>query len=285
MQKKILIGTGVAIVFGLAALLFSAYLVPQSAQAEEDKVNVTSLHWDSYVARPIRPTPDMLAPQPTPLEELQALVAKGALPTNKAGWIYIKSTTDYDSDLPNNGTLSNGQAIPNHFTSEDWLHLDDQQQVFESVSIMRSLDGQIIQVGVFSNGTVWNSATGESYPLTPWKLGLLDNGFSKEVQRHIGITTLEKANTQLNGLPLTLFVMRETYNKPTQSADFKQPSLSSEQRAYFDPVTGQLRLSEMVVNLADGTERVFSRGSTDIQFDALPPAEVLNYFAMKENEK
>lgn len=286
MQKKVVVWASISIMLSLAAvLLLSTNLSPRIAQAEDNKVGVVSLHRDYFAPRLLRPTPNGQVTIPTALDELRVLVAKGALAANKAGWLCINSATEYDHDLNNNGTLPNGQAIPNLSISEDWLHLDDQLRVYESISIMRSADGQIVQVGVFSNGTVWNSATGESYSLSPWKLDVLDNGFSRNAARYAALMPLQKFETTWNGIPVVLYVMREQFNAPEQGVDFKQPANYTEQRAYFNPATGLLMAQETVVALEDGTERILARTEVEMQVGVVPPAEVLNYFAAKENSK
>ena len=220
--------------------------------------------------------------------EAQA-VSKLLILTDKAnrslinpGWLYIKESGEGDGDLSGRGSLPNGQDIPINYTSEIWYHFDDQLRVIEFVSIQRDANGQAVQIGVHSNGTSWNSATGETSALEPFVLSTLDYGFAEQATAFAASSQVDEMAVVLNGKPALLFSSLESYPEPLLMAEANQSVVANEGRAYLDPETGQLLQHEIIAHLSDGTQRVVSRVVLEFKPNVIPTAEVLELLASRK---
>lgn len=202
------------------------------------------------------------------------------------GWIHIREEKIFDRDTENNGVFPNDIAIPNHQINDIWYCLDESHQVVESVSIMRSAEGEEIQVGVYSNGTAWNSATRVVEPSEPYVLNALDGQFLWDLNK-LGESDLQPQITEEmlpDGRKGLRFVIQDKFeDKPLQLADYKLPVIQAETRALFSQDDGYLHNKEVVFRLLDGSERVSLSLKQEITFEE-PPAEVLSYLEMKEKE-
>ena len=208
-------------------------------------------------------------------QAVQTLVARwsdAVLPSS--GWLHV--VTHHTRDKDKTSLLPNGQPIPLNYISETWYRLDDRGQVVEAVALMRSEEGQPIQVGTFRENTWRNLTVGEKWkgePFTP----RLDLGFSADVARapEWG-STLDRRMVTWAGRPAMRFVMRDEFAPPRRIEGYAQPVVRGERRAWFDPDSGALLLLERVLVMADGTERVVERVEpVTIERGVEPPAEVL----------
>jgi len=215
------------------------------------------------------------------LQELNARATKDI----KSVWLHIQEKKTFDTDTQNNGILPNGVAIPNEQINDTWYHVNDQGLVIESVSIMRTADGQIVQVGVSSNGTGWNSATDETGPQEQFKIEGLDSNFLNDLKwlEKFG-DTAEITNVVLpNSNPGVQIVIATTYDTPVKTVDYSKVSTRAETRAVFDSSTGYLVSKDIVFWFEDGSRRIFSQLKQEITIEP-PTDEVLNYLAEKDRE-
>ncbi len=232
------------------------------------------------------------------VQELNSRAAQQAIQELNAGtasgvWLHIHWMETFDQDAPNNGVLPNGMAIPNQRVSDTWYHVDSQGAVIESVSIMRTMDGKIVQVGVASKGTGWNSATGAADPekYSSQEQFDLDQGFSDAGFLRQDLMWLEKdGNTATiedlslpNGHAGVEVTISITNSAPIKTVDYEKPSVKTEFRATFDTVTGYLVSREETVWFVDGSQRKFSQLTQEITVEP-PTDEVLGYLAQKDSE-
>jgi hypothetical protein len=245
---------------------------------------------DTFTQKRIDST-DAGVPNPVPTaivssadEIVKGLNAK-AVQNLKPGWIHVRQQITFDTDTKNNGVLPNGTAIPLSQINDIWYQIDDQGLVIEVVSIMLNSDGQVVQVGVISDGTSWNSATNEIAIADQYKLDGLDNSFLRDLQwlekfgNLASISQIILPNNQI-GLQITI---GDKFDQPTKTIDYDKPAIGAETTAVFDQTTGNLISEKIVYIFDDESVRVYKSYTQDIKFE--PPAvDVLNYLSEKANE-
>lgn len=218
----------------------------------------------------------------------QGLMEKLAHSAAPAAWLHIHSVEVLDQDAPNSGVLPNGMAIPNQQINDTWYHADSQGTVIESVSIMRNVDGKIVQVGIASKGTGWNSATREtdSQGQVNINQGLSDAGFLSQDLKWLeksGNAAVTRDMTLPNGHAGMEVAIGSRNDTPVMTVNFKKPSIRDETRVVFDATTGYLVSREMTVWFEDGSQRTFSQLAQEITIEP-PTSEVLGYLAQKDRE-
>lgn len=208
---------------------------------------------------------------------------KKATEAIRSTWVHIREVKKFDTDLPNNGVLPNGMAVPNEQINDIWHYIDEQGMITKTISIMRDKDGNIVQVGVGSNGTSWNSATGEVDGQDYFQLEGLDGGFLRELMwlKSFGSNPVMKSVELPNGHPGVQVEIVEKFDEPLDGDDYKVPIVGAETVATFDSITGYLISWEKIFYLQDGSKRVFSRLIQEVQIEP-PTEEVLTYFDEKE---
>jgi hypothetical protein len=208
------------------------------------------------------------------VQELNARAVAGLL----SGWVHIQVNKNIDTDLQNSGILPNGNAIPNRQIMDIWYHLNAERLVIEGVTIMRTTDGQIVQVGVCSNDTSWNSGTDDITTSEPYIVNGFDYGFLKNDLQWLegfGNTAVITQVILPSGGEGVQVVIDAEYEKPIVTNDFNKPTTRAETRAVFDSTTGYLVSREVTVWFVDGSQRVFNSLNQKISFES-PTDEVLN---------
>ncbi len=192
------------------------------------------------------------------------------------GWIHLREEAHYDTDEGNNGVLPNGAVIPLHQINDTWYHLNEELLVFESISIMQTMDGEIVQVGVVKNGVGWNSATGETEVSEPEKLNGFDFNFLNDLVRmqDFGIEPQVNRVTLSDGREGIQIVIVEKFEAPIKSVDYEKLNTKAETRALFDEETGYLLQKTVVIGFDDGSERVFLEMSQTV-IEETPPDDIL----------
>lgn len=221
--------------------------------------------------------------QPADFELLKALNAKSAEKFLRPGWIYFKFQSISDNDNGNNGDLGNGQVIPLNYISESWYRLNEKGEIVESVSLMITDSGQIVQVGTLRDGVGRNLTTNyiseEQGPIPLY----LDFGFVRDATqaKEEGLQVTQ-TTALFDGREVLMFVIRQSYEMAQEIVGYDQPVTSTEQQALYDPDTGQLVQRVTVVKLADGTERVGS-GIRSVTIEPIntPPDNVLDYLSVE----
>lgn len=221
----------------------------------------------------------------TAIEMLEALNEKASA-SLQAGWLHIRVEEIFDEEI-SNGVLPNGITIPNKQINDLWFHLDNNHMVYEAVSIMQSIDGEIVQIGVGSNGTAWNSATDAfDESSTPSVLTGLDSGFLRDVTfvpdfgKPLEVEVTRVSDTEV----VFTAVDKPDIPMPITNSDYETPIIETVITAVFDPNTGYLVSMETVFRFADGSERVFRWLKQEISFEE-PPAEILRLLAEKAEKE
>lgn len=223
--------------------------------------------------------------QVEPVEMLQALNGR-ALAALRPGWVHLHEEKHYFTEAENNGVLPNQVAIPNDQIIDTWFNIRADRRILQSVSIMRTMDGQIVQVGVFSNGRAWNSATNEVQTEEPFRLEGFDYNFLRELQRlqAFGAKVEMREQKTPDGGEGTLFIVRLLSGAPEKFDDFSRPVIASERRGLFSKESGYLIEEEVIFTFDDGSQQIYSRVTQEIKFE--PPAdEALNYLAQLEEKQ
>ncbi|MBN2502558.1 MAG: hypothetical protein JXB38_17390 [Anaerolineales bacterium] len=200
------------------------------------------------------------------------------------GWIHIRIEKVLDRDSENNGVLPNGIAIPHHQVNDTWYRVDESQRVIEMVSIMRSGEGQIVQVGVYSDGTGWNSATGAIEPSEPYVLSAFDSQFLWDLGQFEASGSQPQITEEIlpDGGAGLLFVIRDEFeDSPVELISYELPVIGTEIRALFGQDDGYLHRKEVIFRLLDGSERVSISLEKQMTFEE-PTEEAFAYLAKKE---
>ncbi|NUM46865.1 MAG: LysM peptidoglycan-binding domain-containing protein [Anaerolineales bacterium] len=186
------------------------------------------------------------------------------------GWLHLKTQIhDPRAQLPN------GVLIAEEFIQENWYLLNEQSQVIQSISIMTTLDGEIIQVVVITNGLTHNltfGTSGVSDPFTPD----LFYGFVNL------INDLMVSPVEPN--PANKFIFTELYNEnKTVGYKFVLHTEEVEWQAILDSDTGKLTsLNEYHFSGDPLRKDLFSSYTPEIQERVdQPPADILAYLDME----
>ncbi len=290
MHKRLFLSALLIVCIGLGIGLGSFL----SGQSEALQVQLVQANALDKAPVTVSDTPTPSEPAHTSPSKQQAPLSAAALldtfrrratETLHAGWLHIHEEKQFPPGT-DNGILPNGKRIPASQINDTWVHLDGKGNVIESVFIMRSADGDIVQVGVRGRGgQTWNSATGESgvwepAPFEPYDYGLVrDVQVAEERGAQVSVRTNSKS---LNGSPGTEILVSETFIEPLSTVDSEQPLTGVTTRAVFDPQTGYLLLREVIFTKQDGSSEAFPRSTFAYAYDE-PPAEVLTY--LKQVEK
>jgi hypothetical protein len=209
---------------------------------------------------------------------LADLNAKARLLYNQPGWVHVTQKITYDTDKQDRGTLPDGKAIPLVQVIDIWYHINENKLTYEFVWGMYSQDGQLVDLNVFRNYTVYDLTYNVSNPQNPYSLNLdyqfadeMDNFISKG-GNHPVITTV-----MLNGKSATVFTLDEKLASPRTTEDYSQPITSSGSIVYFDTESGLLLKMERSVTLADGSKRTFYTDNMTIVTGVQPPLDIQNY--------
>ena len=210
----------------------------------------------------------------SPEEVLQSLNEKAAA-NLEPGWIHVHTEKFSDMDSGNHGVFPNGVVIPLHQVNDFWAFLNEDQLVIESVSIMRSIEGEVIQVGTYKNGIGNNSVIDDPNAHEPSPI-VLDWNFSHDLERmrENGEMVTFREFADEDGAMKVEFRSLSIFEVPIKSIDYDQPLVSMETRVLFDKESGVLELKEVIAHLEDGTERVSQRLMQEITQE-VPTSEAL----------
>jgi hypothetical protein len=200
-----------------------------------------------------------------------------ALASIGEGWFYYKDYQKHDVDPP---TIEG--VIPLVDTTTDyWYYINSSGMVERFVTIQRTMDGQIAQVGIYSDGTAWNTTVDE---IVRTETFLFELHYG--LPYHLKSPDMKINNIIKNGSGLVEFTNRFTEEKPIDLLDYSKALLSMEYYYYFDAVTGFIVSAKTIAHLEDGTQREFLYVQIEeIKLNAEPPADVLQYFEIKKNRE
>ena len=220
--------------------------------------------------------------QAKPGEVLQTLNTR-AVKSLPIGWVHLREVKRFSNNPGDNGELPNQVAIPNNQIIDTWFNIGPNNVVLQSVSIMRTLDGQIVQIGVVGHGKAWNSATNEVQAVEPFKLESFDANFQRDFQR----LQASGAEVQLSDLKTpdgqqgTQIILRDNFDTPIMDNVADRPIIAAETRALFSTETGYLLQKVVIFIFDDNSQRVFSQITQEIIFEQ-PTEEAAQYLAQHE---
>lgn len=201
-----------------------------------------------------------------------------ALASINEGWVFVSEYQKHDVDpLPPVEGL-----IPLTDTNTDiWYYINSSGMVDRFVTIQKTMDGQIVQVGVFSDGTAWNTMVNEIVPMEPFSFERNDYGLS----RYLKTPDIKINNVVKDGAESTEFMVAITEKVPVDMLDYEKALTSTEYYYVFDVSTGFLVNQKTIVVLEDGTKRELDNIQIEIKIGAEPPADALKYFDLKKDRE
>ena len=203
-----------------------------------------------------------------------------------AGWLHYIQEINSDTDRSNRGNLEDDTVIPHDSQVNVWIYLDDDLFIQKSVVIQTNSDGDIIQIGVRSGQTSWNSSTDTITHEENW-------AFEYITQIEALIRKVAKNNFDLNIQEITSELGKKqiqiSYNLPENTplplGDYDVPVTDWHYVYTFDPETGHLLMYQEWVTLEDGSQRLAGHYKyLDFTYTDTPPEEILEYLSALEPE-
>ena len=202
----------------------------------------------------------------------------------RSNWVYFKEYSKGEVDVSDFGAFENGQVLPTESISEQWMFVNEAGVVEQSISVQRTMEGEVVQVGVFSKGTGWNTATDEIIPQPPEALSFeLDYGLRFEFLRSPDLQLSHSIGP--DGKRLAQFVITKKEDQPVLVREYKKPQQAMEVRYLFDEDTGFITSLEAIAHFEDGTERVYQSIQVEVKLGVTPSAEVYEYLQMKQDRE
>ncbi len=197
------------------------------------------------------------------------------------GWLYRRSLEKFDVDPPQ----EEGVIPLVDTTSDYWCYVNASGYVERFVNIVRTIDGKIQQVGIYSDGTAWNTMVDEIVVMEPFRAEPADYGLPYGFRSP---DFKSQKSVLENGLDVVLFTFTKKEEKPYKALDYSAsaPIVSMESSYVFDAVSGFFISKTDIVRMEDGMQRVFLHLEVEeIKFGAEPPSDVLAYFELKKQRE
>jgi hypothetical protein len=209
--------------------------------------------------------------------EIQTLTKRWYEENVKSGWIHVIIHINNDYDIIN--TLPDNSILDKEYIMDDWILLDENGYQISAVNIMRSIDGNPMQIAVLRDNT-WNNLTYDIIsPVAEETLPLefsVDSGFPDQAIRLVNC--LKRESTYLDGVPVILYTITEEYEPAMRFLDFNDLVSASIIRAYYEPNSGALLLYEQALMMANDMERIRSSARIEEFETGLEPAiDIITY--------
>ena len=163
--------------------------------------------------------------------------------------------------------------------TEMWFYINSSGIVERSITIQETIDGQIVQVGVYSDGTAWNTLVDEIVPAEPFLFEGLHYGLPNSQLNSPDI----HVNTIVNGeLSVTEFSISILEDEPVDMLDYDKDLLFMDHYYVFDSLTGFLKTKKTIAHLEDGSQRELDFIQVEVKIGVEPPSDVLKYFEVKK---
>jgi hypothetical protein len=156
------------------------------------------------------------------------------------------------------------------------------EKLERSITIERTMDGQIRQVGILSDGTAWNTVVDEIIRREPAKFEGIHYGLPYLHLKSPDMVTNENVK---DGIALIEFVITITEKEPVDMLDYEQHLVAMEHHYIFDASTGFLVSKKTIVHLEDGTQRELDNIQVEVKIGVEPPDDILKYFAIKKERE
>lgn len=195
------------------------------------------------------------------------------------GWLYMREYVDYDVDAP----VEEGETPLVDTKTESWFYINISGMVEKSVSIGRATDSDIPLVGVFSDGSSWDTVVDEFRPTEPYLFEPFDFGLSSHLKKP---ELKSEKITKNDSKKITKFTIKYTEEEPVQLSVYSKKLLSMMYEFDFDDETGFIVGVKVRAFMDDGAQRDFYTVQIEeIRFNVEPPAEVLQYFEIKKSRE
>lgn len=264
--------SSIATTFLLVLVVAFAYSKYSNVRASEKIILPLESHQTVTDLKPETPQ------QVLPTDVISDLVTRAAKALNQPGWVHVQETTVYDIDHENNGILPDGTIMPLSYTNDSWYHINGDGLVDQSVSVMVSDTGEVLQTSVFINNSLWNSSANQDTPQGPYYLGSLDYNFAADVQDVLTrlSTQPEFVNSEdYSKSGISTFAVNEKLDTPSLTVDYKVPVYAVSTVATFDNETGFLTDLKRVMKFEDESERTYFHITLKIETGTEPPKDVL----------
>lgn len=198
------------------------------------------------------------------------------------GWLHIREHRFSDVDIPDFGSFGEANPIPTESMIETWIHVDDAGMIDRLVTIQTAMDGRVVQAGVTSDGTGWNTAADEFWPREVIPVFFIDHGLS----RFLDNPDLHWKQA-LNDRQEKMVIFELSINEPKkpQLQDYLVPLKAMAYQFTFAEETGFITSVQRIARLTDGSERIHDVIDIEIWLNEVPPEEVLVYFTMKQERE
>jgi len=195
------------------------------------------------------------------------------------GWLLVRE------EIRRNHTslFPNGTIVPESYIVENWYHINGTNSVDKLIDIRKTLDGQQLQVTVSSKNTSWNKTFKETMGFTPFDPDYFDNGTLNRITKYNNKHTVElqkQGDRQAVKISTT-----ENLLTPVKFEGFDQTVTAVIEESIFDFSSGQLLTVNTRVRLEDGTELQVVQMTLEVTNKIVPPDDILDLLAEKENSK
>ncbi|MBI5826053.1 MAG: hypothetical protein HZB18_18675 [Chloroflexi bacterium] len=219
-------------------------------------------------------------PSSPAVQVFQELNKKGQAKIGE-GWLYMRQSDKVDVDPPK----EEGVVPLIDTTMDGWYYINAKGFAERFVTITRTMDGQIQQVGIYSDGTTWNTMVDETEIMEPF---FFEN-FNYGLPYGFKSPDFKSNNIALeDGSEAVLFTYTLKEEDPYYAFDYSS-SARVEFMSYeyiFDSDTGFFVSLKQTVHFEDDSQRVLSYILLEeIKFIAEPPADVLKYFDLKKTRE
>lgn len=197
------------------------------------------------------------------------------------GWLYMRDSQKFDADP----SKEEGYVPLVDVTTDYWYYINGSGFAERFVTITRTMDGQIQQVGIYSDGTTWNTMVDEIEVMEPFFFESFNYGLpygfkspdfkSNNITLEDGSNAVEFTYSLKEDKPIQLF----QYSSSARAKDIGFEYL-------FDSETGFFVSVKQIVHFEDGSQRILSYVQLEeIKFNAEPPADILKYFDLKKTRE
>lgn len=287
MARKSLFFLGVLLFITSLGIAFSQTRLAKANLVKSSKASLDVSPTDFVVGTKVPDTPIIESSQvvtsdssDSPADFFRLLKSK-TLVAVRSNWVYFEENRKSDVDVPDFGTFSNEQVIPAESVMEQWMFVNEAGIVEQSISIQRTMDGKVVQAGVFSEGTAWNTASDEIIPREPLPFEL-DYG----LRFNLNNPDLKLSHSiEPDGKQQVQFTLTKVEDPPSSTREFVHAVQASENRYTFDEETGFLVRFESIAHLQDGSQRAFATIQVVIKPGINPPPDVLEYLKKKQDRE
>ncbi|MFZ3151074.1 MAG: hypothetical protein WA116_05240 [Anaerolineaceae bacterium] len=186
-------------------------------------------------------------------QEVEELINKGfEYRYGESGWIHSlnEQIEAEDSELYTSGR----QFGVRHSINESWTYIDEQGQMLESVTIGKTVDGEIISEEARVGTTFVNFTTGDANELTESDMLPLKSRLAEEIRNSGAEDIVTTEEEMYDGRDCLFISIRDNFVPAKKFGKVSKPLAGIENRYWLDLKTGLILKNEVVFHLEDSTE-------------------------------